>query len=420
MVTAYRNLLVVACLAALPTAATADDKDDFDREREQYSDFWEQAIHPHADRYLDLLARAEPLIGKGDSQSSSQARALLRDAIRIAPDRPGGYRLLARLERSEEDYAACAAAYGKALSIDPDLAADKDQPAWQPRFELADCQARAGQYPEALDGLRRLISTGHSDRTIDWRLGQVYMALGRLDEAIESLERMIRSDVHPRRLTQEEVLMGYTLAVALDRAEQTAESRRLLSELSSSRNLSMLTIDRAHWVPAADEHYTLGLVYLHEGDSARALHHMRRYLLADSNGPWRRRAIQLYQRASAGASSITGVSVRGSARFDSDKARAAVLARDEQLQTCLAPVPGLLVEVTITRIVPGETSLRARAGVRVTVEDRAGNIADSALTTALACVESVAGTIDLPKPTGSPGTYAATQFLVVARGKPPQ
>src|SRR5690606_33584420 len=93
---------------------------DFDQDQEEHSKFWERALEPARERYEDLLERAAALMGEKDGDSKAQAVAILRDAVRLAPELPTAHFLLGRLESDRGDFAACARSMARALELDPD------------------------------------------------------------------------------------------------------------------------------------------------------------------------------------------------------------------------------------------------------------------------------------------------------------
>ncbi|HLU67322.1 MAG TPA: tetratricopeptide repeat protein, partial [Kofleriaceae bacterium] len=415
--------LAALALATAPTAAAGPaggEVRDYDQDEEERSDFWERALEPDRGKYEDLIERAVTLLREKDAESRKLGAAILRDAVRLAPDLPDAHMLLGRLAAEEGDHAACARSIARALEADPDhRPASADVPVeWAAGYELAVCRARAGDLEAGIDGLRRILErgyTGSSLRHVHQRLGECYMALGRLDEAREALEQAYR-------LAHGDPDIAFALAVVHDRGEESARARDLMTRaLERDPGAHKLQESQRVWIPAADVHYHQGLAFLHAGQHGRALYHFRRYLAEAGKSPWLARARKHLAAAEARAIAGSDLAVKGSASMDEARAAAAIGKIDRELQACLAGTPDLLLRVTITRVVPagrtdGGTRSRARAGVRVVVVEQE-DVPGDALRAAIACAEKAAGGAALPRPTGGPGSYATADFTIVSRGR---
>jgi tetratricopeptide (TPR) repeat protein len=395
-----------------PPATDYDDADD------RKSDFWEKALDPASEKYEDLVERAVVLLREADHASLVAAAQLLAEAVRLSPERPLAHLWQGRLAEREGSHAACAQSIAKALDIDPELVSPGGaEPAeWSAPYELAVCQARAGKYEAAIEGLRRILGRAQSAQVVIYqRLGECYMALGRLDEAVESFRQGIRVSPYSADL-------GFALAVALDRDEDAAQAREVLSQaLNRDPRAGSLSGANRVWIPPEDASYYLGLAYLGADDAPRSVLHFRRYLAQAGERGWSRRARARYEEALAGAIAGQGLDVRGSATLDQPKTAAAIARSDGAFQTCLRKTPDLLLRVSITEVVPTKgktqaapTATTARPGVRVLVHEASETKSNEARA-AVDCSETAAKKIKLPRPAGAPGTYVTTEFNIVSR-----
>ena len=395
---------------------------DYDDHRDARSGFWERALDPASEKYDGLVERAVVLLREGDRESMAQAGQLLAEAVRSSPDRPLAYLWQGRLADRTGDFATCAQSLAKALDLEPDLDAPggSEPNEWAAEYELAVCRARAGKFEPAIEGLRRLLGRAQSQQVaIYQRLGECYMALGRLDEAIESFRQGLRISPYSSEL-------GFALAVAHDRDEDAAQAREVLAQaLTRDPRASSLTAASRIWVPPQEAHYYLGLAYLGAEDWSRSLLHFRRYLAMAGETSWTRRARARYEEALAGAIAGRGLEIKGSATLDQARAAALIGRSDGALQACLRKAPDLLLRVSITKVIPSKgkapavaaattSTATSQPGVRVLVQEQSDARVED-VRAVVTCTESVARKIPVPRPTGAPGTYATFEFEVIAR-----
>jgi len=409
--------------AGAPPLLDVDLPPDYDEESEQKSDFWDRALEPARQKYDDLVEKAVQQLKQMDRSARDLGIAYLRDAAKLAPELPLAHFWLGRAEGQNGNYAACAQEIGRALEADPTFVAppwpEAPDAEWSGRFELALCRAQAGDFEAAVDGLRRILASGTGSgepaklALVHWRLGESYMALGRLDEALAALQQASRLDAW-------NVNISFALAVAFDRDEDPTSSRdamsRALEREPRVSSGSLYAAGRA-WIPPEDQSYTLGLAYLASNEAPRALYYLRRYIASTGEGMWTARARGHLEAAQAGAIAGRDLSVRGSGSIDEAKSTAAIGKLDGELQACVAKTPDLLLSVAVTRVVPGGDQKADTArlpGVRAAVIEQ-GNLKADVLKSATACVETAAGKIALPKPTGPAGAYVTATFSVIAR-----
>ncbi len=426
----YRAALVAVlaagasrAVAEAPSAVDLELPPDYDQESEEKSDFWERALEPARQRYDDLVEKAVLQIKQMDRTARDLGIGYLRDAIKLAPELPLAHMWLGRAEGQNGNYAACAQEIARALDADPKFVPpplpEMPDAEWSGRYELALCRGQASDYEAAVDGLRRILAGGTGDAPADkvalvhWRLGECYMALGRLDEALASLQQA-------SRLAPWNVNISFALAVAFDRDEDPTSSRdamsRALEREPRVSTGSLYTSGRA-WIPPDDQSYYLGLAYLSSGEAPRALYYLRHYVAAAGEGMWAARARGHLEVAQAGAIAGRDLTVRGSGSIDEAKSTAAIGKLDGDLQACVAKTPDLLLSVAITRVVPGGEQKGDTArlpGVRAVIIEQ-GNLKADVLKAAISCAETAAARIALPKPTGPAGAYVTATFSVITR-----
>jgi tetratricopeptide (TPR) repeat protein len=201
------------------------------------------ALQETAARAKDAYARARRLQTQGND---SAALSLLWEAAGLAPhDADVQNRLGEALERIGALDAAVAA-YRAAVS---------ERPAFQKAANnLILALVKAGKGAEAIERARVLVAAAPSDPDRHFTLG---LAQSEQDvtEAIKSFRRVL--ELQPRH-----TLARYNLALVLQRADRLPEA---LDELGRA-----LAID-----PRPEVHYTLGVIYWHQGELDRAVSALR-------------------------------------------------------------------------------------------------------------------------------------------------
>jgi tetratricopeptide (TPR) repeat protein len=365
-VTAIRVAIVLALVAG--TAAAQNDRypaepEDKDKEAEGRSDFWERALEPARGSYDQLLAQARRLVDARTPLDRKQAIELLDAAIAKLPSAPDAYFLRGWAHENAEDWAKCADDYVAAHARDPDYAL----PATPRKLggllhAMGVCLARADRLEEAESALAQLAASGKDSNAADtWlRLGEVYMAQGRLDDAITALTRAI--DNMPNGDLVKTI--RWLRAVAYDRArlpkaaaEDAAEAAK--TDPSMIRALSPIL----PYVPAEERYYVAGIaadarVLDAQGNVTRAemperaLINFREYLRRAPESRWRRRAeehvaaLRDYDPTRVFGERRNAIS--GSAAIAVDKARAVVRRELPALERCMKDVPAVVLEVTVT------------------------------------------------------------------------
>jgi len=434
--------LVVAALAAVAAPAAAQSTRyppppvDVDAEREAYSAFWENAIEPGLDQYGDLLGRATKLLGRRTDDARATAIDLLTQATELLPGRSDAWAWLGLAREQDGDLRACRTALERAWSIDP---------AWSaaPRplaLALGTCRSRAGELDGAAEVLERMVARGDDSVEAMWRLGEVYMALGRLDDARAVLD--VALDGSPAQTAY--VHAGWALAVAADRARDP-EATRAAGEIALRLDPQLVYVAQppGGFIAPTERDYYLMVASEIADQPHRALLHARNYLAGVAHvddAAWAPRARE-HERALRTFATADETTPGGTDPPEASVARAAVRKVDADLRACVKKSPHLLLSVTVVSLGPpadrkpaapppsprgrgrgrGPVKLPVRpppavqappAGVTVTVDENSRR--DDAATAATACVEKAASALVVPAPK-TPGTWASVTFPVIAR-----
>jgi tetratricopeptide (TPR) repeat protein len=447
-------VLVVAApaLAAAQSTRHPPPPVDAEAEQEARSEFWEEVVRPGAKRYDQLVAAASEILRMrvGDW---NRARGMMLEATALRPDLVDGWGYLGVAARriamtagqnaKASDWKQCADAYGKAYALDPAWTAkrlgSKSDPSAQIKAEAtapielgwATCLARTGDIDAATESLEVLVARGVTTPDLWLRLGEVYMAAGRLGEAITALENA-RND----RITDKRV--RWLLALAYDRARRPGEADAVLDSVGDVTNVTRLS--DVQFVPASDAWYLQA--YGWRSRPGRALALFRTYLAkAPAETPWRARA-QEHVDALLGVDLASYVDIQGTG--DRAAIEKSVRAAMPALRRCVASVPEVYVELRITQlgpvkplpppkpvliprrggaghyrapgpvIVPQRSTTLLQPGVFAEPIVYEPGVADTARHQALECLEKLGLTLSLPRPPAN--TYSNVRIPVVADG----
>lgn len=413
---------VVAILVLAPAIAHAQStrypppEPDLDEETDSYSDFWENAIEPGRDVYDDLVARAAKLIGRRSEESRRAAIELLDQATAVLPDHAPAWAWLGYAHEADGDFVACRDALERAWAIDPTWAG-----AARPMgLALGSCRARAGDLDGATEVLERLVAAGDVRVETLWRLGEVDIATGRLDDAQTVLGVALdQSPADPFYANA-----AWTMAVAADRA-RVPDTTRAAAEIALRMDPERVRAAEppGGFLPASEAAYYQGLAAETAGLPERALLHFRRYVADEVEGPWVERARE-HVRASKDLAPSDRVEQVGTEKVDVTKAAAVIAKVEPQLRACVKATPNLLAQLNVTvhgpAVAPPAPGAPAR---RPTVLPGAGAHAvaldsyepdPAAVRDALACLDKVAGGLALPAPK-TPGTWVTVTAPVIWR-----
>lgn len=126
---------------------------------------------------------------------------------------------------------------------------------------------------------------------------ELYMATGRLDEAITKYKRALE--------LRDEALYGYGLALALERDGQGAKAREVMFHYAYGDRMRSLHQNGVFFVPAGDIHAYKALGYESLGDYQRAARHYEAFLRAQPKGRYsdlaRRRLEEVKKKIAEGS-----------------------------------------------------------------------------------------------------------------------
>lgn len=409
-----------------------DKKKDFDEETENRSEFWERALQPNKQLYTNRLKRAQRFLNRSDKQSRTNAERLLRDAIKLQPNAPLAYWYMGILHFRNKEWKKCATEHAVMFKKYPEFK-PPGKDARNPKsldMSLGTCNALAGRYEKAIVHFKRILSRADGKNyQVHWRLGETYMALGRLKDAIASLQTALR--------LYSSGLVRFALAAAYDRNEQLALAREHLKRASIGyRNLQI--------IPAADKVYYKALKAQQQGKKQKALLYFREYLVQAKSSQWRHRAQHHLKNIKVGKITTSQFTVQGSAKLDLKLLAMNINKAQPKFQRCLAKTPGLLLNVRlVSKKVPGKAKpvilkkyyrrryghyrYRSRRrgyyrkpisyrtfppGATVTIEYQFKTTPDAARE-AVQCAQTVATNLKIPKVTGSPGAWRKIVFSLI-------
>jgi tetratricopeptide (TPR) repeat protein len=355
----------VVPLLALTFAATAwaqskkypPEPVDKDQERADRSRLWDNATNPSSEPYQDLIADAKQAMSDRSDDQYLFAVDKLDQAIALQPTAAEGYALRGAAYMELRQWAKCAAdlqvAAAKTVREDD---ADRKVVTEQ-RRRLGLCLARSGKLADAERTLSEAAATGTGTGEMLMRLGEVRIAMGKLDEAIAALTAALEaSDAPSHGLTR------WLLAAAYDRGRRPADAREaaLLAAKADSRFMSL----RSPQVPLlgpGEIEYMLGLAW-EFNDPPRpefALVYFRKFLRLAPESPWRKRAEDhLRELKTTVLPETIERKPGGVASVDLDAVRAIVRKQMPAMRACLAKVGNQAIEVKITRSGPRSTTPR--------------------------------------------------------------
>jgi tetratricopeptide (TPR) repeat protein len=414
-------LVVLAVLACAPAWAQSKryppEPKDPDREAEQHSKIWEETLEPSRTPYEQLVREAKQLSDGRLATDLQIAIDKLANAIELMPKRPEAFAARGAAELYLKRWSACADDLAAAEDRAPP---DETGERWRQRLELGICQARAGHLGEAERTLAGVASAPGVHGEAWLRLGEVRIALGKLDEAIGALHTAIEQD-------GSHGFAQFLLALAYDRARLPGDAEAAMRE--GVRFDSLLASIELPMYPllgnAEAEHlYLMGLAYRYAHTRPEyTLLYFRRFLAIAPDSPWRKRAEE-HARELAGLELPQTLEKRGStAAIDLDAARAAIAKQMPAMRACLAKLPTTALEIEVTRVGPRSPESRDRPRFHVPppgVAVKESNNVDrehpgprEAIDAAQRCLEPVVAKVAWPAIKETDAWYKLA-FLVVA------
>jgi len=349
---------VVPLLAlAVSTTAWAQSKKyppepvDKDQELADRSKLWDNATNPSSEPYADLISDAKEAISGRTDDLYRFAIDKLDQAIALLPDEIEGYALRGAAYMELQQWPKCSAdlqiALARATSEDP----NDRRGAIEQRRKLGLCQARSGKLADAERTLSEAAATGSGTGEILMRLGEVRIAMGKLDEAISALTAALDAgDSSSLGLTR------WLLAAAYDRARRPAAAREAARDAARvETRFESLRSPRLPLLGVGEIEYMLGLAW-EANEPARAeyaLVYFRKFLRLAPDSPWRKRAEDhLRELKTTVLPEAIERRPGGVAAVDLDVARAIVRKQMPAMRACLAKVPNQAIEVKITKSGP--------------------------------------------------------------------
>ena len=329
----------VLVLASVPAWAQSKkypaEPVDKDEEEAQKSDLWNQATNPAQAPYQALVKDAQKLLGENRPDATRDAIKKLDEAIPLMPGNADAYRARGDAYMALQDWSKCAADYDAAWSRLMRDADAKNTPELRRRLGL--CQARDGKLADAERTLAETAATGVNSVEIWMRLGEVRIAMGKLEGAIAALEAALQqTDIAGHALVR------WLLAGAYDRARQPSEARRAaVDALGADRSMSMLKTPTLPLLGVAEESYLLGLAYeAHDPPRPeQALVQFRRFAKLAGDSPWKKRADDHVRELRSARLPDTVERLTGNAPYEEIPMRDTVRKGMPAMRACLAKTP---------------------------------------------------------------------------------
>ena len=383
--------------AAAQSRRYPPDPVDKDAEKAGRSNLWSAAITPERHPYQDLVRAATEALAQRTADKTGEAIQKLDAAIHLLPREPDAYRLRGDAYLERKDWARCAADLAAA---DAHRRRDEDSPRALAELhrKLGLCQARAGKLADAERTLAETAASGNAAGEVWMRLGEVRIAMGKLDEAIAALGSALEATDG-----NAQAMIHFLLAEAYDRARRPGDALSEAADgVKGDRQLAVLHNPVIPLLGAGEASYMLGLA--HSADPTRpeyAFAYFRRFVKEAPDSPWRKRA-EDHLRELRAVDLPDTVTRGGTAPLDLDAVRTAARRAMPQLRACLARFPTVVVEVEISRSGP-RTPPTDRVRPRfftppdgVTVRVAVGELVDRDLDAVDRCLEAQANRLALP------------------------
>jgi tetratricopeptide (TPR) repeat protein len=399
------------------------DAADADREAEAHSALWDSAVDPERAPYEQLVRDAHRALELQTEQGAHAAVDKLTDAIRRLPSDARAYGLRGEAYLALKDWAHCAddLAAAETRGVPP---ADRDRQ----EIELGICQGRAGHYADAEHTLVHAAERSPHGET--WlRLGEVRIALGRLDEAIDALTAALETAEGRSPVTH------WLLALAYDRARRPGPERGdnppatdAQLALAEDNQLGTIVNPQYPWLGAGEREYLMGLAYstkpasfLDTSSPELALLYFRRFMALAPESPWHARAVEhLKALTSLVLPQAVTRSMNSSAIVETSLIRAAIVPVMPALRACLNKQPAVAYEITMVKdgSKSPDAADRARIAMRpetttIKLDIDIGDGPTSSEDVTRACLTASAAKISLPIPKER-DTWYQTTFVVIA------
>jgi len=388
---------------------------DKELEDEKRSDLWESTLHPDTRPYKDLVRDAKRLVGTNAPGDTKAALEKLDAAIKRLPEEAEAYQVRGQLYLTQREWTKCADDLGRAEDYGKldDLTLRTRQ-----RIDLGNCQARAGRYADAESTYVRATASAQAYRGELWmRLGEVRIALGKLDEAIDALTASLDVDTSS-------ALTRWLLMTAYDRARRPSEA--IESAQNAARYDAQRTFIDGPTLPflGTDEtDYLSGLAYRYATPRPEyALVYFRRFIKLAPESPWKRRADEHVRELSATKwPSRETITSTGTSAVPLDDVKKQLERPVGMMRQCMAKLPTSAFQITVTRVGPRTPeTVRDRpiyrlppAGVKVSDDQLRAVASKEDVDAAKRCLETQAAKLQLPTPKER-DTYYMLSFLVIS------
>lgn len=344
-------LLLVLALAAAPAAAQSKryppEPVDKDRELAERSVLWDNAADPNHEPYRALVEQAKQALSERTDAGLQAAISRLDQAIALEPGELDAYALRGEASMQLRRWDGCAADFGVAASKAPHGEPAEKRAQLELRRKHGQCLALAGKLGEAERVLAEATAAGAGTGDMLMRLGEVRIALGKLDEAIAALTTSLDAPETPQAVAR------WLLAVAYDRARRPAEAAEEVQRaLTFDRTFS--AIGDQTLIGPGDLEYVKGLAFATmEGPKPElAIVYFRQYLKLAPDGPWHRRAAEHLRELKDAQLPESIDRIDGGAAVDLETARLAIKRAMPAMRACMAKTPSSVVQVHVVKVGP--------------------------------------------------------------------
>ncbi|MDB4959010.1 MAG: Tetratricopeptide 2 repeat protein [Myxococcales bacterium] len=401
---------------------------DRDLERERQSRLWDEALSPETKSYAELVREAKHRLDErtpDDTILAMLAIETLSQAIELLPKATDAYVLRGDAYLAVKNWAQCAddlqiaddktgGSAACTAKIDESCIVDRSRL----RRELAICQSRAGRYADAERTFMRAASNGSTNGELWMRLGEVRLAMGKLEEGIAALE--VAVDLTPDGM--QEALHHWLLALAYDRRRQPSEvATQIELALRFDSQFSALQYPEFPLLGLGESEYMRGLAW-RTIRPEYALVYFRRYVALAPDSPWRKRADEHVRELTAIDLPATLVREGGTASLDLEAARAIAKKAMPAMRTCMVKLPYSVFLISITKTGARSELARDRPIYRVppagvTIPNMpftpSGEVKTEDIVTAQRCLQPLAEKLALPA-VKDRDTYYKASFYVTA------
>jgi hypothetical protein len=399
---------------------------DKDLEREQQSTLWDQALSPQTKSYGELIREAKHHLDERTADEAVVAIETLDRAVTLIPANIDAYVLRGEVYLTQKQWSQCAddlqvgddklgGTATCSLKIDDTCIVERSQL----RRELGICQSRAGRYADAERTFMRAASSGTVTGELWMRLGEVRLAMGKLEEGIAALEVAI--DLTPDGM--QEALHHWLLAAAYDRRRQPSEVAAQIEQALRFDNLfSTIQYPALPLLGVGESEYLLGLAW-QTSRPEWALLYFRRYVEIAADSPWRKRADEHVHELGAVEFPAAVTRDGGTASVDIEAARSVAKKGMPAMRMCMAKLPYSVFQISVTKVGARSEPTRDRLIYRmppagVTIPNQPFTVSGAAVKTedtvvAQRCLQALVEKLPLPA-VKDRDTYYKTSFYVVS------